>query len=142
VQPLADESKLQNLNNLPLSDLRKDFYDQVLAFRRQIFYNLKIKTVSGKPISGYGLGQLLSTWIESINTGVVPNLENSFEQVAMYENERLVKMAGDLYDEMITEALTNKMPCDLVFIKDLHKEHKLKAVDFFKEKAIGAELDT
>jgi len=86
---------LQNLNNIPQNELRKEFSDQVLAFRRQLFSKLKIKTVCGKPISGFGLGQLLSSWVESINSGVVPNLENSFDQVAMYENERLVKRSVD-----------------------------------------------
>lgn len=33
------------------------------------------------------------------------------------------------------------MPCDLVFIKDLHRDHKNKAVEFFKKQAFGADLD-
>jgi len=46
----------------------------------------------------------------------------------MYENERLIKKAADYYDENITEALTNKMPCDLILIKDLHKEYKNQSI--------------
>lgn len=112
-----------------------------MAFRRHVFANLKVKTVNGRPLSGAGLGQLLTSWTESINTGVVPNLENSYEQVARFENERYVKKATDYYDESITEALTNKMPCDLVLIKDLHREHKNNAVEYFKTHAFGADLD-
>mmetsp|Transcript_32895 Transcript_32895/g.27842 ORF Transcript_32895/g.27842 Transcript_32895/m.27842 type:complete len:173 (+) Transcript_32895:1127-1645(+) len=32
------------------------------------------------------------------------------------------------------------MPCDLVIILDLHKEYKLKATEFFKQKAIGSDF--
>jgi hypothetical protein len=84
---------------------------------------------------------MLTSWVESINDGVVPNLENSFEQVARFENERLVKKATDFYDENVTEALTNKMPCDLVVIKDLHRIHKNKAVEYFRKHAFGTNFD-
>lgn len=96
VQPSTDEETLQNLNSYPIESLRKEFYEQVLSFRRQMFDNIKIKTVKNKPISGSGLSYLLNSYIEAINSGVIPNIENSYEQVAVYENDRLVRKALEM----------------------------------------------
>jgi len=74
---------LQNLNKIPLESLRKEFKEKVLIFRRELFEKIRVKKVMGKPISGYGLSTLLHNWVDAINNGAVPNIENSFEQVAL-----------------------------------------------------------
>jgi hypothetical protein len=61
--------------------------------------------------------------------------------VALFENQRMVQKAADLYDECITDALTNKIPCDLMLIKDTHREFNVRAVDFLRTHALGASHD-
>jgi len=61
--------------------------------------------------------------------------------VALLENQLLVQKAAGLYYERITDALTNKMPCDLVLIKNFHREIKACAVEFYRAHALGASHD-
>lgn len=52
VQPLSDEKKLQNLNQLSFASLRKEFREQVISFRKHLFGNLKTKKIGGRDVSG------------------------------------------------------------------------------------------
>jgi len=52
VQPLSDEAKLQNLNQLSFASLRKEFREQVINFRKHLFGNVKTKRIGGKEVSG------------------------------------------------------------------------------------------
>lgn len=83
VQPSSDESTLQNLNKLPLESLRKEFQEKVHVFRRELFERIKVKRIMDRPISGSGLATMLASWVEAINEGSIPDIENSFEQVAL-----------------------------------------------------------
>jgi len=60
---------------------------------------------------------------------VVPNIENSFDQVAIYENDRLVKKSIDFYDQNVSEALSNRLPCDSNSIKEIHRQFKTKSLN-------------
>lgn len=95
----------------------------------------------GKPISGYGLSTLLHNWVDAINNGAVPNIENSFEQVALQENDRLVKKAVELQEDEFSNRLLNKLPCDSTLIKDLHKELKLKTILHFTSNVVGGDIE-
>jgi len=89
VAPLTDETKLQNLNQLPFSSLRKEFRDQVMTFRKALFGDIKIKKINNKEINGNVMVDLLKNYINAINNGVIPNIENAYNQVTKFENDRL-----------------------------------------------------
>ena len=48
VRPLTDEASLQNLDKMSLEELRPEFVEQVLDFRKNIFNKLKIKSIKGR----------------------------------------------------------------------------------------------
>jgi hypothetical protein len=48
VRPLVDEKKLQHLDQLDMDQLRPEFVDQVMNFRRRILGRVKPKMFKGK----------------------------------------------------------------------------------------------
>lgn len=59
IRPLSEEHKLQILNQLPFSSLKKEFREQVLIFRKTLFSQLKPKRINKKEINGYAMADLL-----------------------------------------------------------------------------------
>ena len=85
VRPLTDEASLQNVNKMSLEELRPEFVEQVLDFRKHIFNNLKIKAIKGKEIKGSMLADLIKIYVESINGNQLPLIENGWEQLCLKE---------------------------------------------------------
>jgi len=74
VRPVVDEKKLQLLDSLDLDQLRPEFVDQVMGFRRRILGKVKPKMFKGKELDGPMYLCLLSSYVQAINNGAVPNI--------------------------------------------------------------------
>ena len=48
VRPLVDENKLQHLDRLELDELRPEFVEQAMNFRRRVLNRIKPKLLRGK----------------------------------------------------------------------------------------------
>ena len=48
---------------MSLEELRPEFVEQVLEFRKHIFNNLKIKSIKGKEIRGSMLADLIKIYV-------------------------------------------------------------------------------
>jgi len=46
-----------------------------------LFGQLKCKRINDKPISGWTMADLLTNYVDAINSGAVPNIENAYNQV-------------------------------------------------------------
>ena len=55
----------------------------MLKLKNFIFTSDKKKTLNGREINGEILGGLLVNYIESINGGAVPNIENAWTYICM-----------------------------------------------------------
>ena len=66
-------------------DLAPDYVRQIQAFKKRVFSKNKAKMLSSKVITGEVLASLAEHYVESINTGAVPNIEKTekvvFDQV-------------------------------------------------------------
>ncbi len=78
VRPLVDETKLQDLDAIPFEELRPDFIEQVIQFRKRVTQGLKIKTFNGKQLNGDMYCNMMSSYVGAINEGAVPNIENAW----------------------------------------------------------------
>jgi len=74
VRPLVDETKLQDLDCIPFDELRPDFMDQVIEFRKRVTQGLKIKTINGKQLNGDMYCNMMCSYVAAINDGAVPNI--------------------------------------------------------------------
>lgn len=77
IRPLTSEDGLQNLINVPLSDLRPEFVDQVHVLRRKVLQRVRPKMINGKQLNGDMFWNLCKSYVEAINKGAIPSIENS-----------------------------------------------------------------
>lgn len=89
VRPLVDETKLQDLDGIPFEDLRPDFIEQVISFRKRVTQGLKIKTVNGKQLNGEMYCNMMFSYVGAINDGAVPNIENAWNYMCQEQCQKL-----------------------------------------------------
>jgi hypothetical protein len=95
IRPLTSEDALQNLINIPLSQLRPEFVEQVHSLRRKVLHRVKPKTINGKYLNGDMFWNLCKSYVEAINKGAIPSIENSWAYIC--KNECL-KALDDAFD--------------------------------------------
>lgn len=85
VIPVVDEDKLGQLGDLPLSDLRPAFVEQVTRLRADAFGREPLKSLSGDAATGSVFLLLLHEHIDAMNTGVVPQLGSVWQHVTQQQ---------------------------------------------------------
>merc|ERR1712072_1176169 len=80
---------------------------------------------------------MVEKWIAAINSGAVPDVENAFNQVSTFENEKLYRESLKNYEEIMKNELMEKLPLTEDDVKTLHKMGKRKVLCFFQEKRMG-----
>ena len=117
VRPVEDEKDLQNLMNLPDNKIRSEFLSQSLNLKQSIYAKVKPKNFGGKILSGEMLIDLLESIINSINSGAIPVIENSWKYITDNECIKNIKIFVDKY-------------CNYIF--NFQKE-KIEKENFFEE---------
>ena len=85
IRPVEEEKNLQKLQTLPDEELRGEFLEQAKNFRNRVFKKIKPKTFHGQLISGSMLIELVQSILDSINSGGIPVIENSWKYVMKNE---------------------------------------------------------
>ena len=116
VRPVEKESDLQNLQNLPDYQLRKEFLEQAKIFRNKVMKKIKPKTFRKKLLSGSMLIELVQSILDSINGGSIPVIENSWKYVLQNE---CIKNSKEMINKYVIE------------INKYRQENKNKS-DFFQ----------
>ena len=133
VRPLTNENKLQNLEDLPPEQLRPEFLEQIIALRKKVLGRVKVKTLNGKPLNGEMYLNLVKGLINSLNSGNVPNIENTWISMCKVESYKAFEEAEQIYENYLKENLDNTDDP----LEDIHKEAKEQALEHFKSKALG-----
>ena len=81
-----------------------------------------------------GLGTLMEAYIDAINSGGVPCLENAVITLAERENSAAVQKAADHYSEQMTQRLN--LPTDtLQELLEVHAACEKEAIAIFMERS-------
>lgn len=99
VRPLVDETKLQDLDSIPFEDLRPEFIEQVIHFRKRVTQGLKIKTLNGKQLNGDMYCNMMSSYVTAINEGAVPNIENAWNYMCQEQCQKIQEDCEALFDK-------------------------------------------
>ena len=116
VRPIEKENDLQNLQNLPDNQFRREFLEQSKIFRNKVMKKTKPKRFRNKILTGSMLVELVQSILDSINSGAIPVIENSWKYIMKNE---CIKNSKELIKRFITE------------INKYKDENKNKA-DYFK----------
>ena len=109
IRPLTNENELQNLEKTPLEELRNEFVDQVYSLRSKIFQEVKVKRIQGQDVNGQVWVSLISNYVETINKGDIPDIQNSWHYICDELAAKLIQQLKDEWEKECQEFLTVPM---------------------------------
>uniref|UniRef100_A0A8C0A4L5 GB1/RHD3-type G domain-containing protein n=1 Tax=Bos mutus grunniens TaxID=30521 RepID=A0A8C0A4L5_BOSMU len=132
-RPTNDRKLLLHVEELSDNQLDVNFQKQSKDFCSYIFTRAKPKTLRGGiTVTGGGFGTLVEAYVDAINSGGVPCLENAVITLAEHENSAAVQKAADHYSEQMTQRLN--LPTDtLQELLEVHAACEKEAIDIFME---------
>ncbi|KAM7138213.1 guanylate-binding protein 1-like [Macrochelys suwanniensis] len=131
----AGRRALPRLEELQEYQLEPDFRVAARRFCNHIWDEARPMTIlEGHQVTGTALGNLAQTYVASINSGVVPCVENAVLALAQMENAAAVKEALARYAELMGQRA--KLPTEtLQELLDLHAQCQGEALAVFTGRA-------
>ncbi|XP_027392406.1 guanylate-binding protein 4-like isoform X2 [Bos indicus x Bos taurus] len=132
-RPASNKKQLLHLEEMPDNQLDEDFQKQSKDFCSYIYTHAKTKTLKeGITVTGKRLGPLVEAYVNAINSGSVPCLENAVTTLAQLENSAAVQKAADHYSEQMAQRLS--LPIDaLQELLEVHTACEKEAIAVFME---------
>ncbi|TDH70327.1 hypothetical protein CCR75_003991 [Bremia lactucae] len=135
VRPVHDEVKLQQVDALPIEELRPEFQQQLRDVKEIIYGNtLKPKILQGKPLNGSMFAGLLQAYVAAINSGGVPVITSAWEGVTVSECHKAMSTAAEAFD---TNLAALDLPLDDDDLYQAIKDAEKKAVTQYRAAAMG-----
>ena len=98
VRPVDNENDLKNLTNIPYNSLKPEFKMEFKKLKDKIFKEALPKKLNGKKLTGPALATLIEEFVKVINSGKIPNINNTWDSViekdvtdAFYKSYELFK---------------------------------------------------
>ncbi|XP_006831127.1 PREDICTED: guanylate-binding protein 4-like [Chrysochloris asiatica] len=132
-RPTSDKNLLAHIEELSEDQLNPHFQAQAEKFCSYIYSQAKTKTLTqGIIVNGNRLGTLVKTYVDAINSGAVPCLENAVTTLAQRENLAAVQKADDHYSQQMAQRV--RFPTDtLQELLDVHAACEREAITVFME---------
>ncbi|XP_055258094.1 guanylate-binding protein 4-like [Moschus berezovskii] len=132
-RPASNKKQLLHLEEMPDNQLDENFQKQSKDFCSYIYTHAKTKTLKeGIAVTGKRLGPLVEAYVNAINSGSVPCLENAVTALAQLENSAAVQKAVDHYSEQMAQRLS--LPTDtLQELLEVHTACEREAIAVFME---------
>lgn len=127
----TNRKKLKMLETLHDDELDPEFVTQAANFCSYIFSSSKTKTLSGGiKVTGLRLENLVQTYVNAINSGEMPCMEDAVLALAQIENSAAVQKAIDYYSQQMGQKL--QLPTEtLKELLDLHRAIEKEAIEIF-----------
>ncbi|XP_008588902.1 PREDICTED: guanylate-binding protein 5 [Galeopterus variegatus] len=127
----AYQKKLAQLEELHNDELDPEFVQQVAKFCSYIFSHSTVKTLPGGiKVNGPRLENLVLTYINAINSGELPCMENAVLTLVQIENSAAVQKAIAHYDQQMGQKV--QLPTDtLQELLDLYRACVREATEVF-----------
>ncbi|XP_008152924.1 guanylate-binding protein 6-like [Eptesicus fuscus] len=132
-RPINNKELLANIEKVADNQLDPKFQEQTKNFCSYILTQARTKTLrEGITVTGKRLRTLVVTYVDAINSGAVPCLENAVTTLAQLENSGAVQKAANHYSEQMAQRVS--FPTDtLQELLDLHAACEKEAIAIFME---------
>ncbi|CAO2600247.1 Guanylate-binding protein 5 [Lemmus lemmus] len=126
-------NKLSQLQTLNSDELSPEFVQELSEFCSHIFTLSKTKTLPGGiQVNGPCLESLVQTYVDAINSGDLPCIENTLVALARRENSAAVQKAVTHYDQQMSQRV--KLPTEtLQELLNLHRTSWNEAMEIFRK---------
>ncbi|XP_055480724.1 guanylate-binding protein 1-like isoform X2 [Psammomys obesus] len=131
--------KLSKLESLQDNELDSDFVRQVAEFCSFVLSSSKAKALPGGiEVNGARLEILVLTYLNAINSGTLPCVENAVLALSQIENSAAVQKAITHYNQQMSQRV--QLPTEtLQELLDLHRACEREAMDIFLRNAFKDE---
>ena len=142
VRPITDETKLQDLQNLSSDKLRPDFVEGIIQLRKKIANKIRPKQLNKKLLTGDMYINMIKSFIEAINKGAVPNIENTWSSMCKVECLKAYELAENVFENYLKENLGDALNQGGTinsgdYIQGVYKVAKENALAIFTKKSLG-----
>jgi len=110
IRPLTNEDELQSLASMELDELRPDFVDQVGVLRKKVINKIKPKMLNGQALTGPMLLDLFTSYVDSINKGSVPNIQQAWIYICKNECQKALNEAERDFEKQLKEGYELSRP--------------------------------
>ncbi|KAM4651726.1 guanylate-binding protein 3-like isoform 1-T2 [Discoglossus pictus] len=136
----APKAGLQRLDELQDSELEPDFVEQTKEFLSYIYQNSPSKTMpGGHVVTGRLLGNLTISYVEAVESGSIPCMENAVLALAKMENARAVNDALLKYDAMMSKKMGEFPTETQKEFLNLHQDCEKEALGVFMNHSFNDE---
>ena len=81
IRPVDSEADLKRLTNIPYNNLKAEFKMEFKKLKDKIFKEALPKKLNGKKLTGPALATLIEEFVKVINSGKIPNINNTWDSV-------------------------------------------------------------
>lgn len=141
VRPVINEDELSKLDSLKMENLRAEFVEAALHFKNTIMQNARVKKVNEKEINGDILGSILGSYVDTMNNGGVPNIENTWFYVTQKQSANLMAKTIEMYQNTVKLQVKSLIPSSKTHLKDCLENAKDLAITFFKKSSFLAQSE-
>lgn len=134
-RPCQEEEDLRNLNSLSWSKMRSVFVDQVDDFRKLITNKLKYKVIDGSEVSGPMLLMITKSFVDAINNGALPILDDSYKMLTDIKDSESANIAMDLFEKTLHAHHLSKEIGSQESLNIKLQEWKRQAITYFRQKS-------
>ena len=120
VRPVTDEELLQNLDQVPIEQLRPEFVSEMKNLRGRILGQSPIKTLNGKELDGAALLSLAESYSHAINSGSVPNIGEAWDSLCLNQNIRRMEAVVAEFKDKQFPRLQALIPCEPSHLRSQH----------------------
>ena len=138
-RPVLEEAKLQDLQAVPLDDLRPQFLRSFGELRAHVDTASAVKKVRGRAVSGRTFVELCRQYVHTVQSGGVPTVATAWEEVMALECARARADALEAYDAAF--APHQAVEDDEILLKT-HRDALRSALGAFRASAGGASFES
>ena len=107
-RPVDQEEDLHKLDEIPFDKLKPNFRSEFLNLKNKVYENSKVKRIGNKKINGPILVGLLTQFINSLNSKIIPNINTVIENIIINEIEKNYEKCKKIWKQNYSKINSNE----------------------------------
>ena len=116
VRPLGDETELREIDYVKYEKLRQPFREKVEQLITKVYTRCRPKSINGIPLIGRMYAQMISKYIEQINSDSVPTIMTTWDQIVESEVSTLYTNAIKVFEDGFSK-IVQELPMEEAFLR-------------------------
>ena len=138
-RPVVDEELLQDLEKISMDQFRPEYLKSANILCDFIYQHATPKSLFGYRINGQMFVQLAQSYIDALNGGGMPVIQNTWEQVTQVQCRQAVDRAVEKYKSLMSAISTKSEYLEESEFSVAHDAARKESYALFHKSAVGSE---